>query len=85
MPKVTMRTPQELMETAIELLEKYGPAIERLADHFDRLEKAGITSGAAAVARQKREVAPGDPVEAVVDLLGELFKSKIQQGRGRRR
>lgn len=75
-----------VVEELTELLTKYGPAIERLADHFDKLEKSGVTQRAAAeVRRRPNPPDEGDELGQFIDLLGGVAKKAVRTAQQRRR
>ena len=79
-----VRTDRAVVETLVELLDKYGPALERLADHFDKLEKKGITDRAAHEVRERpRRDEGSDPAGDLIDLVAGALKHRVRQQRRR--
>jgi hypothetical protein len=83
MPQPEIRTERAVVEELVELLKEHGPDIRRLADHFDNLEKRGITAAASRETVRRRND-PDHPAESLIDSLAAALKTSMR-GAGARR
>ena len=75
-----MRQERAVVEELVDLLREYGPHVKALREHFDNLQKTGITERAA---RQVREN-PEDPTEHLLEFLHGVAKQTIRRRAKRR-